>query len=59
VTTHRLHELEDGVSADLGVASGGGGQGRALHHGDVVAGELVERQQLAHCDDDVTSECNG
>ena len=44
----RLHQLENGVLAELGLLVLERHQGRALDDRDVVARELVGRQELAH-----------
>ena len=48
VVVDRLHQLDDGVMAELGVLAFEGGQRRALDHGDLVAGEIVLGQKLAN-----------
>jgi hypothetical protein len=48
VLVHRLHQLGDLLRADLLVAVLERGQRRARHDRDVVAGEVVGGQQLAH-----------
>ena len=44
----RLHQRAHGILADLRVLALHGGERRAADHRDVVAGELVARQKLAH-----------
>src|SRR3546814_9728086 len=56
IVVHRLHQLENGVVADLLVAVFKRGEGRALDHGDVVAREIVRGQQLANLELDERSE---
>ena len=48
VVVDRVHQLEDGVMADLGLLVLERAKGRALGDRNVVAGELVLRQQLAN-----------
>ena len=48
VFVHRLHQFEDGVLAELRILVFQRHQGRALDDRDLVAGELVLREQLAH-----------
>ncbi len=48
VVVHRLHQLEDRFLAELRILVLERAQRRALDHRDLVAGELVLREQLAH-----------
>ena len=48
VLVHRLHQLEDGFVAELGILVLQRHQRRALDHRNLVAGEIVLRQQLAN-----------
>ncbi len=48
VAIHLLHQLQDRVMADLGLLALERRQRRALHDRNVVARELIFRQELAH-----------
>ena len=48
IVVDRLHQLQDRLLAELVVLAFEREQGRALHHRNLVAGEIVLRQQLAN-----------